>query len=884
MRQLSLAGARSKDLGRQFFVLVAIVLLTGPWKEVAAQSTNLLQRVANTTLQMPQVPESWRYKTEPAFGSLPFNNPVGVSTPPGETKRLFVVEQGGRIWAITNLSAPTKTLFLDLSRQVLVGQVAGLFALAFHPGYQTNGFLFVGYNLNTQTTAGSGSHYRVSRFSVSAADPNLAVTNSQLPLITQRYIGMGLCDDMLFGPDGYLYIAVADPNMDSGGTAQAIDANLYAGILRIDVDKKPGSLPPTPHPAVTTNYAIPADNPFVGVTNFNGAPVDPTKVRGEFYAVGLRNPWRMSLDPLSGLLYVGDPGTSIWDEINVVGKGGNYGWPYREGTGPGPKGRNAPPGLSWINPIYQHSTGAVIGGLVYRGQNYSQLQGLYIFGDWVAGQISGLRYAGMNLVSAQTLVGQAGIAGFGVDPSNGDVLVVNRDGGQLLRLVYSSTLAGTPLPPTLADTGVFADPGNLTVNAGIVPYEVNVPFWSDNAMKARWFSVPSLAANIGFSRDGNWSFPAGTVWIKHFELQLTNNVPESVRRLETRLLVRTSTGIYGATYRWGDSLTNATLVQAEGLDEAFLIHDAGIVRTQIWHYPSRSECLTCHNPLAGFALGFKTAQLNRDFVYSYGVQNQLRALSGAGYFGTNLTGFYTMPALANPTNAAISLDFRVRSYLAANCVQCHQPGGAALGYFDSRLTTPLSGSGLINGELVSNLGDPDNRVIKPGSLEHSVLLARIANLGANHMPPLATSVLNPQAIDVLTEWITGGATNYQSFVDWQQLHFGSTNAAGSGPGEDPDSDGASNQLEYLTGTDPLQPGDAWGIRLQANDATAKIDFTRIPNRGFEVQWTSDIARPNWQPLDAPGNEPVFTVTNSIGSVQDALTNAARFYRIKVFEP
>lgn len=880
-----------KDLSTKCFraplqLLVTALLCFGGWMDTGAQSTNVLQRVLNSTLKMPQDPQSFGYTTQPAFGALAFNNPVAVRTPTGETNRLFIVEQGGRIFVITNLAAPTKTLFLDLSRQVLVGPIAGLFALAFHPGYATNSFFFVGYNLNTQTADGSGSHYRVSRFSASPQDPNSAATNSELPLITQRYTGNGFCDDMLFGSEGYLYISVADPNQDAGGSPQAIDSNLYGGILRIDVDQNPGSLPPNPHPAVTTNYAIPSDNPFVGATSFNGTPVDPGKVRTEFYAVGLRNPWRMSLDALSGLLYVGDPGTSLMDEINVIRKGGNYGWPYREGTGPGPKAGSTPAGLNCINPIFQRSAGAIIGGVVYRGQNFPQLQGDYIFGDWVSGLLFGLRYAGTNLISAQILTSQPGVAAFGSDPSNGDVLVVNRNGGQLMRLTYSASLVGTPLPPTLADTGVFSDPGSLTVNAGIVPYDVNVSFWSDDAVKTRWFSVPALSSTIGFSKSGNWSFPRGTVWVKHFELELTNGVPASARRLETRLLVRTATGVYGATYRWGDSLTNAMLVPEEGLDEALTTYDGGSVRTQVWHYPSRSECLTCHTPLAGFALGFNTAQLNRDFDYPGGTENQLRALSGAGYFGASLSGYHTMPALANATNAAISLDFRVLSYLAANCAQCHQPGGAALGLFDSRWTTPLSASGLMNGALVNALGDPDDRVIRPGSLQHSALLTRIASLGPNHMPPLATSILNQQAIDLVSEWISRSATNYQSYADWQQFYFGSTNAPGSAPSEDADGDGASNELEYLAGTNPLLAGDDWGIRIAAADKNAEIDFTRIANRGFEVQWTADISAPNsWQPLDVPGNEPVFAITNSAASVQDTLKNAqSRCYRVRVFEP
>ncbi|MEO8427270.1 MAG: PQQ-dependent sugar dehydrogenase [Verrucomicrobiota bacterium] len=779
-------------------------------------------------------------------------------------------------------------MFLDLSKQILLGDEGSLFALTFHPGYATNGFFFVGYNLTTRTAAGSGAHYRVSRFSVSAEDPNRALTNSELPLITQRDIaGTALCDDLLFGPDGYLYVAVIDPNAQAGGTPQAIDTNLFSGILRIDVDKKPGSLAPDTHPAVTTNYAIPSDNPFVGATSFNGAPVDSAKVRTEFYAVGLRNPWRMSFDELSGLLYVGDVGNNLRDEINIVVKGGNYGWPYREGTGPGPKASKTPPGFTSINPIHEYANpSAVIGGVVYRGERYPQLQGAFIFGDYVKGQISALRYEGTNLVPAQKLTAQAGVVAFGFDPSNGDVLVVNREGGRIMRLIYSTNLVGTPLPPTLADTGAFADLTTLTPNTGVVPYDLNVPFWSDNARKTRWFSVPDLTKTIGFNRDGNWSFPTGTVWIKHFELELTNGVPASARRLETRLIVRTATGVYGVTYRWGDSLTNSVLVPEEGLDEAFTIQDSGVVRTQVWHYPSRSECLTCHTPVADHALGFKTAQLNREIDYGGTSQNQLRALSDAGYFATNLSEFYTLPAVAHPTNAAVSLDFRVRSYLAVNCVQCHQPGGAALGHFDTRLTTPLSASGLMNELLIDSLGDSENRVIKPGSPEHSVLLTRIANLGPNHMPPLATSVLNQEAIDLLRAWITASATNYEGYADWQLSHFGSTSAPGSAPEEDADSDGASNELEYLTGTNPLLVGDGWGIGIAIAGANAEIHFPRIANRGFEVQWTTNLSDPNsWQPLDVPGNEPVFAFTNSTVKVQDTLTNAlSKFYRVRIREP
>src|SRR5207249_8261459 len=137
-----------------------------------------------------------------------------------------------------------------------------------------------------------------------------------------------------------------------------------------------------------------------------------------------------------------------------------------------------------------------------------------------------------------------------------------------------------------------------------------------NAIASRWFAVSNLSSKITFRPTNNWSFPASTLWIQHFDLELTNGVPESRRRLETRFLVRDS-AFYGVTYRWDDSQTNATLVGAAGLDEPFVVNDGGNLRTQIWHYPSRAECLACHTTAAvgGVALGFNTPQLNRDFDY-----------------------------------------------------------------------------------------------------------------------------------------------------------------------------------------------------------------------------------------------------------------------------
>src|SRR6185295_10352716 len=132
-----------------------------------------------------------------------------------------------------------------------------------------------------------------------------------------------------------------------------------------------------------------------------------------------------------------------------------------------------------------------------------------------------------------------------------DVLLVSH-GGFIQRLVYSTNvLAGETIPSTLSVAGVFTNLATLTPHAGVVAYDINVPFWSDNARKTRWFSIPDTNQTMGFTRDGNWTFPTGTIWIKHFDLELTNGVPASARRLETRLLVKNDEGVYGVVYRWG---------------------------------------------------------------------------------------------------------------------------------------------------------------------------------------------------------------------------------------------------------------------------------------------------------------------------------------------
>ncbi len=257
----------------------------------------------------------------------------------------------------------------------------------------------------------------------------------------------------------------------------------------------------------------------------------------------------------------------------------------------------------------------------------------------------------------QRLATDNGIVDFGTDPRNGDLIFCDLGAGTVKRLARSGTTGTTP-PALLSQTGAFANLATLTPNPGIVDYEPNVPFWSDYAIKSRWFAIRNLTDTAGFSADGNWSLPTGMVWIKHFDIETTRGVPATRRKLETRILVKTATDIYGLSYKWKADQSDADLVTEEGLSETIPSSNP----LQTWRYPSRTECRVCHTGVAGFALSFNTRQLNRTHAYGTQTLNQISALSDArtsdgtpaSYFtaGTAPATTNTLPAFAPADDAA----------------------------------------------------------------------------------------------------------------------------------------------------------------------------------------------------------------------------------------
>jgi uncharacterized repeat protein (TIGR03806 family) len=309
------------------------------------------------------------------------------------------------------------------------------------------------------------------------------------------------------------------------------------------------------------------------------------------------------------------------------------------------------------------------------------------------------------------------------------------------------------IPSLLSQTGAYKDTRNLVPADGLLPYDLAVAFWSDGAIKSRFAAMPD--AKIRFAPAGEWKFPQGTVFVKTFELA-TSEPPGTKRRLETRLLVVDEDGgVYGVDYKWRADNSDADLIDG-GLTEQVSVKSAsGDWRTQTWYYPSRKDCLTCHNTVAGGVLGVKTRQMNHAFTYPSGItDNELRTWNHLGLFEPSITDadILKFDALAPAADATRSLEDRARSYLDANCSYCHRPG-VTVANFDARYDTPLEQQALINGPVLIDQGIDKPRIIAPHDTWRSIAFMRLDTVGDIRMPPLARTTVDSAGVALLRDWI-----------------------------------------------------------------------------------------------------------------------------------
>ncbi len=874
-------------------------------------------RLTNEALAMPAAPPATSWQLVEALPGLTFARPVCLASVPGDVYQLYVCEQAGvirRVADVTSLT-PSTNVFLNLAAlgggfnlgPFLAGQPEnGLLGLAFHPDYATNGYFYVAY-----TVSFSGNYFqRVSRFSRDASDPNIADPTSELVLLQIDDFGLNHNGgDLHFGPfDGYLYYGTGDGENSGAGQAvsQTINDDFYAGIFRIDVDKRPGSLPPNPHPSIPTDdgvarFNVPPDNPFIHTSldgewdgTFNGVDYSSSldSVRTEFWATGIRHAWRMSFDPVTGDLWEGDVGQNTYEEINKIVKGGNYGWAYREGAHNfnGILG-NAPEGFTSIDPFYEYvhtsvaggdaqfKGNSVVGGHVYRGTRFPSLVGRYVFSDSVSGHVWEMDTQTAAVTRLTGLPGAYGVFSTqGVDPFNKDLLFAAYLNGKIMRLTTGSAVTDG-FPATLSATGLFTDLTDLSPAPGLLPYQPNLAFWSDHAIKRRWFTIPDATCRMTWNKDGNWTYPTGMLWVKHFDLELSRGNPATKQRIETRVLVKTETGSYGVSYRWNEAQTEANLVEDAGTEFDIAIDDHGTPHTQRWQIPGRSSCLTCHTPEGGHALSFNTRQLNLDYAIHGHTGNQLTLLSSNDFLTNVPDPVATLDRHVRPDETDFPLEKRARSYFAVNCAYCHQSGGSVTGFWDGREQLTLEQTGLIHGAALNNGGNPLNQYIVPGDPAHSIILSRMAGTnGFGRMPPLGTTEGDAANVQLITDWITSELPARPLYAQWRDGFFTALDSDGE-KSEDPDGDGISNYQEFLQGSSPVSGSGSW----QAAVVDGKLRFLRKSHRFYAIQSSNELGK--WKPWPIPEIENHYQAADEwIEIPLPANPEGRQFFRFQLREP
>lgn len=666
--------------------------------------------------------------TELAFPKLELAGPTSITSAPG-TDRFFAGLRDGRIVSFANSpDVSTAELFLDTNvnlspnakdpRGRPLNRI--VYGVAFHPDYVRNGYVYV---FITEPWP-PPRRTRIARFTRDPENPLRALASSEeivLEFPSNGHNG----GPLKFGPDGYLYIGTGDAfgQNDPMQTGQFL-GDLLSSILRIDVNGTHSVKP----------YRVPPDNPFLHTPG----------AMPEIWAFGFRQPWKLSFDRKTGDLWVGEVGQDLWESVYRVQRGGNYGWSVTEGPqifrperprGPGPI----------LKPAASHSHGearSMTGGFVYRGSRLPELDGAYIYADWETGKIWGLRHDGQKATWHRELDDtDLDIVDFAEDHA-GELFLMTHNGGRVYRLMQRphnpATDRSRAFPRLLSQTGLFKSTKTLEPQAGLIPYEVNVELWSDGAEKSRYIAIPGDGKIEAVSHN-RWNFPVGTVLVKTFTL--------GGRRLETRLLTlqpsaATREQWSGYVYLWNDAQTDAELIGKDSLERKYTLSAGG---EQTWQFPSRTDCMICHNEKAGFALGLNTWQMNKGA--------QIAKLAEAGLFSTAPRG--DLPALPDPYDPKSgTLSARARSYLHGNCAHCHQPGAG--GNADVRmLYTTAERDMLALGfdPLHGNMDVPGAKLIVPGEPEKSTVLLRVATRTTGKMPHIGTLKPDQRAVALLREWI-----------------------------------------------------------------------------------------------------------------------------------
>jgi putative heme-binding domain-containing protein len=731
------------------------------------------ERVPWTTSKVvgsPEAPDP--FLTERIFPKLTFNKPLDIAYAPG-SNRVFVVQQEGKILSFPDDAKVEKAdLLLDVTKLESLKDFPrsiglNLYGLTFDPDYRTNHYCYICYVPAfpyrravdyAKAWPENKTAARVSRFTVSESDPPTIDSRSEQIIIAWPGGGHnGGC--LKFGKDGNLLVSTGDngdPNPPDPFSIGQEVGDLRSKILRIDVRKPSGD----------KLYSIPADNPFV---NTPGA-------RGEVFAYGLRNPWRFSVDSVTGDIWAGDVGWELWESIYHIVSGGNYGWSITEGPQPVyPKGKRGPTPIIPPDVALPHTESAsVSGGCVYHGKKLPALAGQYIFGDWETRRLWAAPYDGKKLGKHRTIAQtDQRIVAFGED-AEGELTIVDHESGGLFRIAPNPKVGGERnFPHLLSASGLFTNVAKQIPSPGVVPFSINTPQWVDGSTSQHFIAVPGNGKIYDKPDDGKRIYPVNSVLVRTLSLPMVAGDECSSRKIETQLLHFDGRQWHGYSYQWNSSQTDAMLVGGNGNDILLTIFDGaapGGKREQTWHFNSRAQCMTCHTTWTSYAIALSEQQIDRMEKYpaidgGMTADNQLRTLRHLGLYPYPLPpkprkdGTYPPPpqkwVLVNPyeDDGKHSLEDRARSWLHINCSVCHRKGGGGTALFDVTRSEGLGGNHLIFNPMLGTFGLPDADVICPGDPSRSVLFYRMAKSGTGRMPHLGSQVIDDRGLLLIGRWI-----------------------------------------------------------------------------------------------------------------------------------
>ncbi len=646
----------------------------------------------------------------------------------GLAEQIVIIENAGKIWSLpTDLSASTKDLVIDLKAKH--PQLDHAYGIAFHPKWRENKEVFITYTLGSGMDDGT----KLSRFKLSSISPLVIDPNSEESLLTWLSGGHNGAH-LQFGPDGMLYISTGDAEVpsppDPRNTGQD-NSDLLCCILRIDVDKHEDG----------KNYAIPADNPFLG----------KPKVCPEIWAFGFRNPWKISFDA-KGRLWCGDVGWELWEMIHLVEKGSNHGWSVTEAT-QSVKPEQLSPLAPITPPVIAHphtEAASITGGYVYHGKALPELDGAYIYGDYETGKIWALWHDGGKITRHEEIADTPHkIVTFG-QLADGEIVYAHwGKPSSLHRLTRNPAMGQTaPFPRQLSQTGLFKNITTQEPAAGVHEFSVAEPMWQDRLKARRFIALPGdtkIEASIWLKKDGSKGGEK-VLWPKDAVLVKTLTTPDaSARLIETQILHNDGETWTGYSYRWNDAQTEAELVPANGAEAQVQVKAADPIQHR---FHARAECIRCHTPWTGFALGFQPQQLSR-------IRGQSAHEAALQLGLVNETFFETSTArLVSSQDSKTDLDSRARSWLHANCAHCHRKNGGGSVALKVNIDLPLIETELLGEKpLRGDMGISEARLIAPGVPAHSALLARIGRTGTGRMPIIGSQEVDQQAFELLWSWI-----------------------------------------------------------------------------------------------------------------------------------